>query len=105
MTRRRNPDGDVRREHPDRIDSPLIDIQADVKAKRLRFNEEPEAEVSFSGESKDLTREEQARVEAGSATERENVPDEVQPNETYRDVRVRWHVAARVTDPDKPEDT
>jgi hypothetical protein len=52
----------------------------------------------------DRTREEQPEVEAGSATERENLPDEVEPEVTYRDVRVRWHAAARITDTERGQD-
>jgi pyruvate/2-oxoglutarate dehydrogenase complex dihydrolipoamide acyltransferase (E2) component len=89
----------VRRKHPDSIDSPVIDIQADVKAKSVRFADEPETDVEIRGEAKDRTREAQPEVEGGSATERENIPDEVEPEVTYRDVRVRWHAAATITDP------
>jgi hypothetical protein len=43
-------------------------------------------------------RDELERVEAegGSHTERENLPDEVEPGVTYRDVRVRWRAGARL---------
>lgn len=107
MARKRHPDRQmVRRKHPDRIDAPDIDIQADVKAKGVRFNEAPETDVEFSAESEDKTHENQPEVEAGSATERENLPDEVEPGVTYRDVRVRWRAAAKVKDPgpDRPRD-
>jgi hypothetical protein len=105
MTRKQRPGRDVvRRKDPDRIESPDVDIQADVKAKAVRFNEAPETDVDFTAESVDRTREEQAEVEAGSATERENLPDEVEPGVTYRDVRVRWHAAARITDPERGQD-
>ena len=88
----------VRKKHPDRIRAPHIDIQADVKAKAVRFHEDPETNVEVSGETADRTREDQPEVEGGSVTERENLPDEVEPGVTYRDVRVRWHAAAKVTD-------
>ena len=91
----------VRRKHPDRIDSPEIDIQADVKAKSVRFADEPETDVEIRGEAKDRTHEAQPEVEGGSATQRENIPDEVEPEMTYRDVRVRWHAAAKITDPEE----
>ena len=90
----------VRKKHPDRIEAPAIDIRADVKAKAVRFNEEPETDVDFSGETADRTGETEPEIEAGSATERENVPDEVEPDVTYRDVRVRWRAAAKITDPE-----
>ena len=37
--------------------------------------------------------------EGGSHTERENLPDEVEPRVTYRDVRVRWRAAAKLKAP------
>jgi hypothetical protein len=89
----------VRKKHPDRIESPAIDIQADVKAKAVRFDDAPETDVEITGEAVDRTSEDQPEVEGGSATERENIPDEVEPEVTYRDVRVRWHAAAKITDP------
>src|SRR5918994_4452932 len=105
MTRKKRPDRKgVRRKHPDRIDAPAIDIQADVKAKAVRFNQAPEAEAEFSGEAVDRTSEDQPEIEAGSITERENIPEEVEPGVTYRDVRIRWHAAAKITDPNRQED-
>jgi hypothetical protein len=32
----------------------------------------------------------------GSQTERENLPERVEPGVTYRDVTVRWRAAARL---------
>ena len=105
MTRKKRPERKtVRRTAPDRIDAPAIDIQAEVKAKAVRFNEAPEADAEFSGEVADRTSEEQPEIEAGSTTERENIPDEVEPGVTYRDVRIRWHAAAKITDPNRQED-
>ena len=92
----------TREKHPDRIENPAIDIHADVKAKSVRFNEEPDTELEFSGGAKDRANETEAEIEAGSATERENVPDEVDPDVTYRDVRVRWRAAAKIADPKRP---
>jgi hypothetical protein len=105
MTRQERRDGKgVRRKHPDRIDAPAIDIQADVKAKAVRFNEAPEAEAEYSGEVADRTSEDQPEIEAGSTTERENIPEEVEPGVTYRDVRIRWRATAEITDPHHPQD-
>src|ERR687897_365673 len=70
MTRRKRPERKtVRRTDPDRIDAPAIDIQAEVKAKAVRFNEAPEADAEFSGEVADRTSEEQPEIEAGSTTD------------------------------------
>jgi hypothetical protein len=100
---RRVDRGPVRRKHPDDIRSPAVHIEADVKAKEVRFKEEPRAKVSFSARTADRTREEQPEVEAGSVTERENIPEEVEAERTYRDVRVRWHAAARIKQGDEPD--
>ena len=74
-------------ESPNRIEQPDIEIGAVVKAKRLRFNKKPETEVRVEGEG-------------GSGSERENLPETVEPGVTYRDVRVAWHAEARVNDKD-----
>jgi hypothetical protein len=71
----------------DRIEQPDIEIGAAVRAKRLRFRRVPETEVEFTGDTE--------RDEV-SGSERENLPDEVEPGVTYRDVRVRWRAAARI---------
>jgi hypothetical protein len=65
---------------------PDVAIGASVKAKRLRFRSKPHADVEPHGEMR----------------ERENLPEEVQPGVTYRDVSVRWAAAARLEDP-QPE--
>jgi hypothetical protein len=74
----------------DRIERPDVEIGAVVRAKRLRFERVPDVEVGFTGD--------QPREQV-SGSERENLPDEVEPGVTYRDVRVRWRAAARI-DPD-----
>jgi len=63
------------------MDEPDIQIGALVKAKRLRFKKKPETEVRVEGEG-------------GSGSLRENLPEEVEPGVTYRDVRVAWLAAA-----------
>jgi hypothetical protein len=73
---------------------PDIEISADVRADSVRFAEKPEAEVRFTGDTE----------QAWSGSERENIPDEVQPGVTYRDVRVRWSAVAKV-DPRIPRHT
>jgi hypothetical protein len=73
----------------DRIERPDIELGATVKAERLQFKEVPDTDVSFHGEPD---------VESVSGSERENLPDEVEPETEYRDVRVRWRAAARLTD-------
>ena len=41
-----------------------------------------------------------APASAESVSERENLPDELQPGVTYRNFSVRWRLAARLDDPD-----
>jgi hypothetical protein len=74
---------------PRKSERPDIEAGAVVKAKKLRFKHVPETEVRWSGESK-------------GDSERTNLPDEVEPGVTYRDVEVKWHARgwmdARVSD-------
>jgi hypothetical protein len=78
----------------DRIAQPDIEIGAAVTAKRLRFSNRPETEVRFEGEPD---------IDCVSGSERENLPETVEPDVTYRDVRVRWRAAAKL-DQSKGED-
>ena len=66
---------------------PDIELGANVKAKELRFARRPESEVRFDG---------RPSIKSTSGSERVNLPDEVEPGITYRNVRVRWHAAARI---------
>lgn len=72
---------------------PDVEISASVRAKELRFECKPEVKVGIFGEP---------AVSGGSTSERENLPDELEPGRTYRDVAVRWRLAARLED--LPED-
>ena len=64
---------------------PDVEIGAAASARRIRFRQTPETEVRFGG-----------HVEhSESQTTRENLPDQVEPGVTYRDVRVEWHAGAR----------
>ena len=64
-----------------------VEIGVTARARRLRFNRKPEAEVEFRGSPE---------VESDSHSERKNLPDEVEPGRTYRDVRVGWVGGARL---------
>jgi hypothetical protein len=92
-TRRRTPSPRCtdavagKKEDLDRLERPDIEIASIVKAKRLRFGRKPRLEVSFEGEP---------RIDKVSGTVRENLPSEVEPGVTYRDVRVRWRAAAKL---------
>jgi len=61
---------------------PDIEIGARVKAKKLRFKTVPETEVRTSDGSR-------------PRSQRKNLPDEVEPGVTYRDVEITWHTEAR----------
>jgi hypothetical protein len=44
-----------------------------------------------------------AEVDTVSGSERHNLPDEIEPGVTYRDVRVRWRAAAKLRRADDSE--
>jgi hypothetical protein len=70
---------------------PDVEIAASVRADEVRFECKPEVRVGAYAN---------APATAESVSERENLPDEVQPGVTYRNVSVRWRLAARLNDPD-----
>ncbi len=88
-----------RKGNPDRIDHPDVEVGASVKAKRLRFHEQPKTDVEVHGEIVEPDRHEE--IETTSGSERRNLPDEVEPGEDYRDVNVRWHAAAQVREDER----
>jgi hypothetical protein len=59
---------------------PSVEIGASARAKRVRFEQEPETRVRHRGD-----------YDAETLNERENLPKQVEAGETYRDVTVRWH--------------
>ena len=93
----------ARKGNPDRVEDADIEIGASVKAKRLRFREKPKAHVELHGVLHEP--EGDGELETASGSQRQNLPDEVEPGVTYRDVRVRWRAAARLKDPASSEDT
>jgi hypothetical protein len=70
-----------------------VAISTSVRTRELRFGIVPETMVWFEGDPGERS---------SSTTERENLPDEVEPDVTYRDVRVRWRARSRI---DHPTDT
>ena len=74
---------DAKRSEPPPAD---IEIGAVAKAKKLRFESKPETKLEFPDSA----------PTSGSHTERKNLPDEVEPGVTYRDVEVRWRARADV---------
>lgn len=82
---------------PDEV--PDVEIHTGVRARELRFGRVPETRVWFEGRPAERHSEE---------SERENLPDEVEPDVTYHDARVRWTARARIVHPldaeEPPED-
>jgi hypothetical protein len=66
--------------HPDKPENPDIEFTAEVKTRELRFDEVPDTEVH-----------------PAPHTERENLPEEVQPGITYRNASVRLRIANEVS--------
>jgi hypothetical protein len=86
----------VKEKRLEALENSAIDFTANVKAHELRFDEVPETEVRFWGHP------ERASV---SGTERKNLPDEVRPGVTYRNLSVRLRIATELidTEPDQWE--
>ena len=70
-------------------------MSARVRAKEVRFESKPEVELGAHAN---------APASAELTSERENLPDEVETGVTYRDVAVRWRLAARLEDPPADQD-
>ena len=92
----------------DNLEKPDVEIGASVRAKRMRFKHRPNTHVEVHGEAHTDERlaramdDERVEVETASGSERENLPDEVEPGTTYRDVRVQWRAAAKIKGRDGP---
>jgi hypothetical protein len=80
---------------------PDIEIGARATAKRLRFRRKPDTNVEFEGETRVRSddRIEEVELETDSQSERRNLPEEVEPGVTYRDVEVGWAARARARMP------
>ena len=85
---------------------PDVAIGATARARKLRFRRKPKTQVRYTGTSRVRTQEgiEDLEHEAGSLSERRNLPDEVEPGVTYRDVEVGWVAGARLGIRDEPDD-
>ena len=87
-------------------DEPVADVEigAAVRADKLRFKKKPRTKVEYPARAKGRLAE-GVQGESDSQTERENLPEEVEPGVTYRDVRVSWVGGARlVADPPQEGD-
>ena len=92
----------ARKGDPDGVERPDVEIGASVRAKRIRFKQKPETDVKFHGELRERDR--HSELETASGSERKNLPEEIEPGVTYRDVRVRWRAAARIKRPEEDSD-
>jgi hypothetical protein len=70
---------------------PDVEIAAAVRADEVRFECKPRVRVVAYSDSP---------ASAEAVSERVNLPDELEPGETYRNLAVRWRVAARLRDGD-----
>lgn len=81
-----------RRDHRPDERLPDVEIAAGARVRRLRFGRTPRSEVRLaSGPG----------VESDSSSERENLPDQVEPGVTYRDAEVRWRAESRIVEPER----
>jgi len=69
------------------VGNPDIDFSATVKARELRFKEEPQTEVRFWGHPE---------RNSVSVNERKNLPEEIQQGVTYRDLSIRSRIASEL---------
>ncbi|MBV9424663.1 MAG: hypothetical protein JOZ98_17260 [Solirubrobacterales bacterium] len=72
---------------------PDLEIAASVRADELRFECTPRVRVVVHADWP---------TAAQSGSDRENLPDQIEPGVTYRDAAVRWWASARLGDPDFP---
>ena len=86
-----------------RPDEPDVEIGAVVRAKKLRFKKGPKTKVEFEtkGDVRKELKDATPEIETASGSKRENIPDKVEPNKTYRDVYIRWGAAAKFRLPDR----
>ena len=70
---------------------PDVEMSFSVRAEELRFDRSPDVDVVAFADSP---------AAAQLQSERDNLPDEIEPGVTYRNVAVRWRAAAWLGDPD-----
>jgi hypothetical protein len=70
---------------------PDLEISASARAEEVRFDCKPEVRVSAHSN---------APATAASVSHRDNLPDDVEPGVTYRNVSICWRAWLRLDDPD-----
>jgi len=85
---------------------PDVEVGASFKARKLRFRSKPKSNVQFDGRTRVRSDErvEDVELETDSVSERRNLPDEVEPGVTYRNVEVGWAAQARARMPGEETD-
>jgi hypothetical protein len=85
---------------------PDIEIGAAARARRIRFRQKPKTKVEFHGGArvKSDDRIEDIELESESGSHRRNLPEEVEPGVTYRNVEIGWAARARAVLRDETED-
>ena len=81
------------KEHPASSGCPDVELTAEVKSRWLRFEKVPETEIRFPGYPEDRS---------VSGTDRENLPEEVEEDVTYRDSRIKLRSAGLLGDEPTP---
>jgi hypothetical protein len=84
------PDGGAGQRDSD-DEPPDVEIDVGLRARELRLECKPKVRVTFFSDTP-------ARAEEES--ERDNLPDALEPGVTYRNVGLRWRAAARLEDPE-----
>jgi hypothetical protein len=79
---------------PRRPEPADLDFRATVEAKELRFDEVPETSVVFTGDPGNRS---------ASGSDRTNLPDHVEAEVTYRDVRVEYSIYSTLIDQPLPD--
>ncbi|WP_433787160.1 hypothetical protein ACQPX6_10025 [Actinomycetospora sp. CA-101289] len=72
--------------------APDIEVRSTVRARRLHFEEVPDVRVDLTGDQGDASM---------SGSERENLPDRVQPHVTYTDVRIDHAILSWLEQPEE----
>jgi hypothetical protein len=79
----------VKKEGTGKPQDPAIALDADVRMRELRFEEAPDPEVRFLGNT---------GRNSVWGSRRENLPVEVQEGVVYRNTRVRLRIASEIVD-------
>jgi hypothetical protein len=73
------------------VREPDVEMAAALRADEVHFECKPDVDVAAYADSP---------ASAESVSERKNLPDELEAGVTYRDVAIRWRLAAWLRDPD-----